>query len=105
MIFENIKAKGIRRLRALEKCLGGITIHIPSVDDQLKAKKEIEDTLPGSGRVTLPYAKTVLIAYNYAKTRFHRESKVSMLNDIKAGKRICITDYDCLKKNDKGGTA
>lgn len=91
--MKDLKPAWVQELNEIGKRLENVDIRIPSFDEQLEAKETLEQILPGIGQVTLPYVRSVLIALEYAKTHFHRESKKSMLDNIKAGKQISIKYY------------
>ncbi len=90
MITEDFKPEWIRELNEVGKQLENVTVKIPSLDDQQKARDIIEQILPPEeGRVTMEYVRRVLIALQYAETHF----RCSMLNDIREGRKINISEY------------
>ncbi|MCM1263017.1 MAG: hypothetical protein NC313_09890 [Butyrivibrio sp.] len=90
MITEDFKPEGIRALNKFYKRLEGVAVELPSLVEQEKAKDIIEKILPpDEGEVNMDYVRRVLIALKYVETHFPD----SMLDDIKAGKEINISEY------------
>lgn len=94
-MFRNLTPDCIRKLHRIAQMLENISVDLPSKEDILDAKAEIERILtpPQGGYVTLPYAASILIALNYAKGHVHQKSGSTLLNDIKTGKRIVLSQY------------
>lgn len=90
MITENFEPEWIRKLNEISKQLQNVTVKIPSLEEQKKAKGIIEQILPPEeGQVTMEYVRHVLIALAYAETHF----RCSMLDDIKEDEKIDIQKY------------
>lgn len=91
MDLENFKPEWIRELNEVGKQLQNVTVKIPSMDEQQKAKEIIKRILPPEeGQVTMGYVRNVSFALEYAETHF----RCSMLDDIKVGKtKCCVSDY------------
>lgn len=94
-MFQNITPDCIRKLHRIAQQLEKISVDLPSKKDAQNAKTEIERILtpPQKGYVTLPYATGVLIALKYAMGHVHQKSGSTLLNDIKTGERIVLSQY------------
>ena len=84
----------IRKLQKLERDLGGYHLSYPSDTDTADAKKELEDILPGEGKVQFGFARRVLIAYLFAKSHNHYKTGNMLWNDLQDGKRIYVGSYN-----------
>lgn len=92
MITKDFKPEWIRKLNEVSKQLEKVDVTLPSLAEEKEAKNIIEQILPPEeGTVTRDYVRRVLIALYYAETHFRSGS--SMLNDIKAGKELIISEY------------
>lgn len=98
MTLEKCNPEQIWTLNEIGKQLQDVDVRIPSTQEQEEAKKIIEQILPpaDAGRVNLPYVRSVLIAFQYAME--HVKPGNSMMEDIKSGKKIVISDYTFVRE-------
>ena len=89
-----LSSSEIFRLNAVGKNLVGGLI-IPVLSEQAQGKDIIERIVPpyDDHRVNMSFTRNVMIALCYAISHSHYKTKSSMLNDIKANKRIYISSY------------
>ncbi|QAA23534.1 hypothetical protein [Sporolactobacillus terrae] len=90
-MFKGMFKKQVEKLHEQYKKIAGISITLPHHADVAKVQKELK--LIFNGIVFPSYASNTLIALEYAKTHFHYLTKNSMVDDIKAGKRIVFHNY------------
>jgi len=95
-MFQGFNDPAIRRLNRISKQIQNVTVRIPSHKTQENAVNEISSILPGRGRVNICYARNILLALQYAQTRYNDSSGVCMLDDIKNGKFINPEEYSKL---------
>jgi hypothetical protein len=95
--FKGMSEKQITKLHDQSKKLGALSVTYPHHADVMNITGELEDVLSREEGhqciVYSSYAENTLIASEYAKTHFHYITKESMMNDIKAGKRIVFNNY------------
>lgn len=92
-MFNNLSERTLRKLKEIADLIAGETV-VPSYNDALKAKDELEGIFEGEGNINIGYAKKVLQGLDYAKQKNDYFNPAnSLLNDIVAGKRITFTKY------------
>lgn len=96
MISDIFEPELIRKLNEVGKQLQDVSVKIPPIDEQERAKAVIEQILPPEeGYVTMGYVRNVLTGLEYAETHFR---KSSMLDDIKENRwqQYDISEYQSL---------
>lgn len=53
-----------------------------------KDSESLAENIPGNVTVQDLYAQQLIGFYDYATTHFHKDTKISMLKDLKNGKKI-----------------
>lgn len=90
--MQGLKEKALKKIHAQEAKITG-TKNVPHNSLVAIAKKELEATYSGAGRVNPKYARETLIAIEYVKNHYHYLTGVSMLDDIVNNKRIVFNNY------------
>lgn len=80
-MLETYSEKTLRKLKEIAGLISG-EIKVPSFKDAVEAKQSLERALSGEGKVTMRYAKDVLIALEYAKDKKYPFTQNTMLSDI-----------------------
>ncbi|MBZ0313477.1 hypothetical protein K7185_13460 [Clostridium butyricum] len=96
MFEENITRETVRVFNELGGKLEGVIV--PSTEKINQMIRELKKNFFNSN-VQFPYAKRVLLGYEYSKNHYHSRTGKLLLEDIKGNKRIFINSY--YEKNKK----
>ncbi|WP_242225793.1 hypothetical protein [Bacillus cereus group sp. BfR-BA-01358] len=93
MFTKVLNEKGLRKLAAIGKMLSGVPTAIPSIPEQVEAKKELDERLTGEGGVQYVYAKFAVIGLRFSEEKKHYVTGSLLIKDINEGQKIVLNNY------------